>query len=96
MNKRFLAILATVAILLSVAHSLMLVRQSIAAVWLSAPSVPGLISYQGRLTDATGNPLTGTYDMRFCLYAELPGGSALRADRCIQPWQLPGWLDQSG
>jgi len=56
MNKRFLAILATVAILLGVANSLMLVRQSAGAPGLSAPSVPQLISYQGRLTDAAGNP----------------------------------------
>jgi hypothetical protein len=44
---------------------------------LSAPSVPQLISYQGRLTDTAGNPLTGDYDMHICLYAEPAGGSAL-------------------
>ncbi len=77
MNKRYLSILAIVAILLGVANSLMLVRQSAGAARLSAPSVPQLISYQGRLTDAAGNPLTGDYDMRFCLYAEPAGGSTL-------------------
>ena len=42
-------------------------------------SVPHLINYQGRLTDASGDPLTGDYDMRFCLYAdaECPDGSDL-------------------
>jgi hypothetical protein len=31
-------------------------------------SVPRLINYQGRLTDAAGNPLTGSYNMTFRLY----------------------------
>ena len=66
MDKRFLAILVIVAVLLGVANSLILVRQGARAAPLSAPDVPQLIGYQGRLTDAAGNPLTGDDDGRFC------------------------------
>ena len=37
----------------------------------------GLIAYQGRLADATGTPLTGTYPMTFALYDCADGGTAL-------------------
>ena len=40
-----------------------------------APSAT-LISYQGRLADAAGNPLTGDYQMQFALYDVPTGGSA--------------------
>ncbi len=33
------------------------------------------ISYQGRLADASGNPLTGTYGMIFRLYNASSGGT---------------------
>jgi hypothetical protein len=80
MNKRFLSIVAIVAIgLLSVANSLMLVRANVGAARLSAPSIPQLINYQGRLTDAAGNPINTTGEeriaMRFCLYDTDVGGS---------------------
>jgi hypothetical protein len=78
MNKRFLSILAIAAIgLLTVVNSLVLVRVNASAARLSAANVPQVISYQGRLTDAAGNLLTGNYDMRFCLYADPSGGSSL-------------------
>lgn len=77
MNKRFVSILAIAAIVLGIANSLMWVRQSAGAARLSASNVPRVISYQGRLTDAAGNPLTGDYAMRFCLYAEPAGGAPL-------------------
>ncbi len=42
----------------------------------AAPTQP--ISYQGRLTDATGKPVpNGTYSVTFAIYADLSGGSAL-------------------
>ena len=37
----------------------------------------GAIAYQGRLADANGNPLTGTYNMIFRLYAVPTGGIPL-------------------
>ena len=40
-------------------------------------TVSGNISYQGRLTDASGNPLDGTYTMRFIVYDDAVVGSAL-------------------
>jgi hypothetical protein len=38
---------------------------------------PSTIAYQGRLADANGNPLTGTYNMIFRLYAVPTGGAPL-------------------
>lgn len=38
--------------------------------------VPGLINYQGKLTDSDGNPLTGTYEMNFLIYTTLTGDTA--------------------
>ncbi len=75
MNKRYFSIAATVAIILSVAIMLVLIRGNAGASRLSATNVPELIGYQGRLTDANGNPLTGTYSMQFCLYDTDVGGT---------------------
>lgn len=48
----------------------------------SAPEadVENYIPVQGRLSDAAGNPLNGTYDMTFRLYAEPSGGTELCSD----------------
>ena len=43
----------------------------------SAASVPLVINYQGRFTDDAGNPLTGTVDLEFRLYAGPDGGATL-------------------
>lgn len=40
-------------------------------------SVPTMISYQGKLTDAAGNPLNGTYDLSFAIYNDATAGSLL-------------------
>ncbi len=42
-----------------------------------ALAVPGEISYQGKVTDAVGDPIDGTYDMRFRLFSALTGGFEL-------------------
>lgn len=52
------------------------------AVWLVpafalAQSVPGVMSYQGRLLDTNGNPVTGAPSVTFAIYAAGTGGSAL-------------------
>lgn len=39
--------------------------------------VPQLINYQGRLTDASGVPLTGPYSITFSIYDAPSGGTAL-------------------
>ena len=39
--------------------------------------VPHLISYQGRLTDGTGTPLTGSHNIAFSLYTTASGGVAI-------------------
>ncbi len=47
---------------------------------VSAASVTTSINYQGRLTDSSGSPLTGTYTMTFGLYDVSTGGTALDTD----------------
>ena len=39
--------------------------------------VPQLINYQGLLTDASDNPITGSYTIQFKIYNQASGGSAL-------------------
>jgi len=46
----------------------------------TAEITPGAISIQGRLTDASGNPLNGTYDVTFRLYEQSSGGTPLCSD----------------
>jgi hypothetical protein len=46
----------------------------------TAATVPTSIFYQGRITDAAGDPITGTYVMTFSLYTQLSGGTALAQD----------------
>jgi hypothetical protein len=52
----------------------------IAGAAVSAASVTNSINYQGRLTDSSGNPLTGTHTMTFGLYDISTGGTALATD----------------
>ena len=47
---------------------------------VSAAPVTQNISYQGMLTNAAGNPLTGTYTVTFNLYEALTGGSTHATD----------------
>ncbi|MDD5208890.1 MAG: hypothetical protein PHV36_05845, partial [Elusimicrobiales bacterium] len=46
-------------------------------------AAPALINYQGRLVDANGNPLSGTYSITFNIYGALSGGSAVWTE--VQP-----------
>ncbi len=58
---------------------LFLLAQTVGANPVGAPQSQGpsatMISYQGRLTDADGVPLSGDYQMRFALYDVPTGGS---------------------
>jgi hypothetical protein len=47
---------------------------------VSAVPVTQTLTYQGKLTDAAGNPLTGSYTVRFNLYDVASGGAALTTD----------------
>ncbi len=49
----------------------------LAFVGIVLAGVPRLISYQGRLTDSDGNPLTGTHTVSFRLYKVASGGSPI-------------------
>jgi len=68
--------------------SLLVAAPSVGALPLGrAPAAPeaastGTIAYQGRLADATGAPLTGTYNMTFRLYTGATGGTPLWSE----PW----------
>ncbi|MDH7482355.1 MAG: hypothetical protein QHH26_10340 [Armatimonadota bacterium] len=63
MNRIFPALLVTLGIL--------------AFILPSTASVPTMISYQGKLTDAAGNPLNGTYNLSFAIYNDATAGSLL-------------------
>lgn len=43
----------------------------------AAQTAPSLISFQGRLTDSLNNPLAGSYNFAFAIYAAQTGGSPL-------------------
>jgi hypothetical protein len=63
--------------------ALLVVAQSAGALPLGRPRAApdaastGTIAYQGRLADAAGAPLTGTYNMIFRLYDAATGGTPL-------------------
>ncbi|MBU2573731.1 MAG: hypothetical protein KKH28_06635, partial [Elusimicrobia bacterium] len=40
-------------------------------------AAPSLLNYQGRLVDAIGNPLSGTYSITFSIYGVATGGPAV-------------------
>jgi hypothetical protein len=42
-----------------------------------AHAVPNFLQYQGRLTDAAGNPQNGNFSIQFAVYSVATGGSAL-------------------
>lgn len=44
---------------------------------IAGAEVPGQVSYQGKLTDADGLPLNGTFSMTFTIYDAPAGGTAL-------------------
>lgn len=44
---------------------------------------PGAMPIQGKLTSASGAPLTGTYNVTFSLYEVDTGGSAICSDTLV-------------
>nr|MDA8130183.1 hypothetical protein [Elusimicrobiota bacterium] len=48
-----------------------------------AAAAPSYINYQGRLVDASGNPLSGSYSITFNIYGVSSGGSAVWTE--VQP-----------
>ena len=58
--------------------------------------VPGAIPVQGRLTDASGNPLNGTHTLTFRLYDVDTGGIALCTDTnsvTVENGLFNSWID---
>lgn len=50
---------------------------ALAGTMLAGAQVPGLINYQGRLTDATGAPVTGSKNFSLSIYDAATGGNLL-------------------
>lgn len=55
----------------------LLILLTIAHVSTTSAAIPGLINYQGNLTDSSGTPLDDSYDMIFSLYDSQIGGALL-------------------
>ena len=56
------------------------IRWGVEAQGGSSTPAPGVLNYQGQLTDAGGNPLDSDYDVTFSLYDVSEGGTALWAE----------------
>ena len=56
---------------------LFIILLSVALALAVHAGVPQLINYQGVLTDASGNPLQGTYNVTFSIYGVVSGGTPL-------------------
>lgn len=57
--------------------TLVLAMLMITMMSMSAWAVPGLVNYQGKLTDGDGIPLDDGYDMHFYIYDDITVGNAL-------------------
>jgi len=78
-NRKTIMILVTVLALVSLTVGVVSAAPVTGYSLLPAP-VTQSINYQGKLTDAAGNPLTGTYTVTFKLYEASSGGTALATD----------------
>jgi hypothetical protein len=58
-----------------------LIMAMIALMSVSALAIPGMMNYQGYLTDNTGSPLSGNYDMTFSIYNVNEGGTAIWSEK---------------
>jgi hypothetical protein len=52
-------------------------QESVSSLAVSPQGSTDTINFQGRLTDASGNPLTGAYNMRFSIYDAASAGAAV-------------------
>jgi hypothetical protein len=86
MNKRSMMLVSTLAVflLLALTFSLSLAQGQKPGAEPTTPdaadAVGNYIPVQGRLTDAGGNPLNGTFNITFRLYEAPSGGTALCSD----------------
>jgi len=76
-NVIFTLVIAALLVLAQSAGALPLGRPQAAP----ASTSTGTIAYQGRLADASGAPLTGTYNMIFRLYDVATGGTPLWSEQ---------------
>ena len=44
---------------------------------MSLAEIPKMINYQGMLTDNSGTPLSGAYNLTFKIYTDTTGGSSI-------------------
>ena len=68
-----LSLILILALILSIGYQL-------SAIGYTYAQIPQLISYQGRLTDASGTPITGNRNMTFRIYDAKTGGSKVWED----------------
>ena len=61
----------------------------------AAASFPAYVNYQGKLGDASGNPLTGTYSFRFKFYSAPVGGTASGCPRNTSSSSAGAWTPAS-
>jgi hypothetical protein len=84
MNKRSMILVSTLSVIMLLALTVGLTLAQVPDQPQGADGAtavaPGAIPIQGRVTDAGGAPLNGTYTMTFALYEVETGGSALCAD----------------
>lgn len=84
MKHTWFTILLTLCLALSLTSSAGLAQDGAPGTAQPAPKlgvdVQNYIPVQGRLTNAAGTPLTGTYDMTFALYDVVSGGTELCHD----------------
>lgn len=59
----------------------------------SAVAVPGVVNFQGKLTDANAAPLDGSYDMIFRLYDDTAAGNQLWTESQIGVTLISGMFN---
>jgi hypothetical protein len=75
-TNKLIAVLAALALVVGVAALAVAAGPSLTRSRASG-GIPGLVSYQGYLTDADGLPMAGAVDLTFGLYAAMNGGEAI-------------------
>ena len=77
-----IGVIAAIAVAVAASGSGVIVQnaEGYGEVTVAASAVTSSINYQGRLTDSTGEPLSGAHEMTFKLYEVDSGGTALDTD----------------
>jgi hypothetical protein len=60
-----------------VAFAILVLAGIVGPAWAEAPAIPEKIGFQGRLTNASGNPVDGAVNLTFTLYDAASGGGTV-------------------